>query len=150
MATDIALTREKKVIRISRFQIGVNVVVQMALLLALVLMANYLSFNHFKRWDFSRNQKYLLTDQTKQLLAGLKKPVKAVMYFSSAQDIYGDVDALLREYEYASKKKLTKEVVDPYRNFSRARELAATYKIQERDNIVILDYEGRSKFVNAQ
>lgn len=150
MATDIAPAREKKVIRISRFQIGLNVVVQMLLLLALVLMANYLSFNHFKRWDFSRNQKYLLTDQTKQLLAGLKKPVKAVIYFSSAQDIYGDVDALLREYEYASKKKLTKEVVDPYRNFSRARELAATYKIQERDNIVILDYEGRSKFVNAQ
>jgi ABC-type uncharacterized transport system involved in gliding motility auxiliary subunit len=141
---------QRRVIKIKRFQIGLNVVVQLAIVLGLVLMVNYLAFNHFKRWDFSRSQKYLLSEQTKQLLLNLKKPVKAVIFFNPGMEISSDVMALLREYEYASKKKLTTEIVDPYRNFSRARELQAQYKFGSNENVLILDYDGRSKFVNAQ
>ena len=141
---------EKKVITIKRFQIGVNVIVQLAVLFVIIVMANYLAYKHFKRWDFSRNQKYLLSEQTKQLLLSLQKPVKAVIFFNPGIEITTDVMALLREYEYASKKKLTTEIVDPYRNFSRARELQAQYKFGANENVLILDYDGRSKFVNAQ
>jgi hypothetical protein len=148
MATDTL--PEKKVIRIKRFQIGFNVLVQLAILFGMVLMVNYLAFNHFKRWDFSRSQKYVLSSQTRQLLANLKKPVKAVVFFNPGMEITGDVMALLREYEYASKKKLSTEIVDPYRNFSRARELQAQYKFGSNENVLILDYDGRNKFVNAQ
>src|SRR4030095_6838815 len=102
MATDPL--PEKKVIRIKRFQIGVNVLVQLGIILAIVLMANYLAFNHFKRWDFSRSQKYVLSAQTRQLLVNLKNPVKAVIFFNPGMEITGDVMSLLREYEYASKK----------------------------------------------
>ncbi len=41
------------------------------------------------------------------------------------------------------------EVVDPYRNLQRARELSEKYKFGNNDNIVILDVEGRTKFINA-
>lgn len=132
-----------------RFTIGVNVIIQVVIFAAIVGMVNYVSFRHFKRWDFSRNQKYALAPLTKNLLSGLKKPVKAVVFFPSAQAISQDVSALLREYEYASDKKLSVEVVDPYRNLLRAKELSEKYKFGSSDNIVILDYEGRSKFVNA-
>ncbi|MEK0444761.1 MAG: hypothetical protein RLZZ399_82 [Verrucomicrobiota bacterium] len=134
---------------LKRFTIGLNVVVQVVIFVAIVGMLNYVSFRHFKRWDFSRNQKYALAPLTKNLLSGLKKPVKAVVFFPSAQAIAQDVSALLREYEYASDKKLSVEVVDPYRNLLRAKELSEKYKFGSSDNIVILDYEGRSKFVNA-
>src|SRR5678815_4696842 len=80
-----------RVIKIKRFQIGLNVVVQLAIVLGLVLMVNYLAFNHFKRWDFSRSQKYLLSEQTRQLLLNLKKPVKAVIFFNPGMEITGDV-----------------------------------------------------------
>ncbi|HEX5176705.1 MAG TPA: GldG family protein [Chthoniobacteraceae bacterium] len=139
-----------RVIKIKRFQIGLNVLIQLAIVLGLVLMVNYLAFNHFKRWDFSRSQKYLLSEQTKQLLLNLKKPVKAVIFFNPTMEITPDVMSLLREYEYASKKKLTTEIVDPYKNFSRARELQAQYKFGANENVLILDYDGRNKFVNAQ
>src|SRR5689334_3914278 len=92
----------KKVVQIKRFQIGLNVIVQFIVLLCIIGMVNYVSFNHFKRWDFSRNQKYALSAQTLQVLKNLKKPVSAVVFFSSAQDIAGDVTNLLREYEYSS------------------------------------------------
>jgi hypothetical protein len=134
---------------IPRFRIGANVLLQSLIVTALVLMANYFNFRHFKRWDFSRNQKYALAPMTKNLLGNLKKPVQAIIFFPSAGMIAQDVSSLLREYEFASDRKLSVEVVDPYRNLLRAKELSEKYKFGNNDNIVILDYQGRSKFVNA-
>ncbi len=133
----------------NRLAIGFNVITQVVIFAAIVLMVNYVNFRHSKRWDFSRNQKYALAPLTKNLLSGLKKPVKAIVFFPSFQVIAQDVSSLLREYEYASDKKLTVEVVDPYRNLLRAKELSEKYKFGSSDNIVILDYEGKTKFVNA-
>ncbi len=133
----------------NRLAIGLNVFTQVLIFAAIILMVNYVNFRHFKRWDFSRNQKFALAPMTKNLLSGLKKPVKAVVFFPSFQIISQDVSSLLREYEYASDKKLTVEIVDPYRNLLRAKELSEKYKFGSSDNIVILDYEGKSKFVNA-
>lgn len=149
MSTVTASPTGKKIVQIRRFQIGVNVLVQLAVVFALVVMVNYLSFQHFKRWDFSRDQKHLLSDQTKQVLLNLEKPVKAVIFFNPGVETTRDVMALLREYEYAAKGKLNTEVVDPYVNFSRARELQAQYKFGATENVLILDYGGRNKFVNA-
>ena len=135
--------------KIKRMAIGLNVLIQVLAFAAIAGMVNYLSFRHFKRWDFTRNQKYALAPLTKNLLASLKKPVKAVVFFPNAQGIAQDVSSLLREYEYASDHKIAIEIVDPYRNLNRAKELSEKYKFGNTDNIVILDYEGKSKFVNA-
>ena len=139
----------KPVSSIPRASIGANVLLQTVLFTVLVLMVNYFNFRHFKRWDFSRNQKYALAPLTKNLLGSLKKPVQAIIFFPSAGMIAQDVSSLLREYEFASDKKLSVEVVDPYRNLLRAKELSEKYKFGNNDNIVILDFDGRSKFVNA-
>lgn len=139
----------KKTVKIQRVQIGLNVIIQIAVVIFIVGMVNYFSFHHFKRFDQTRDQKYVLSEQTKQVLSGLKKPVKAVVFFSTGSEIFGDVVTLLREYEYASTTKFQTEVVDPYRNFTRARALQDKYKFGANENVVILDYEGKSKFVNA-
>ncbi len=139
----------KKSVTIKRVQIGLNVIIQIAVMIVIVGMVNYFSFHHFKRFDRTRDQKYVLSEQTKQVLAGLQKPVTAIVFFSSGSEVYADVVALLREYEYASKTKFKTEVVDPYRNFTRARALQDRYKFGQNDNVVILDYEGKSKFVEA-
>lgn len=149
MSTIPAQDKPKPVVKIRRLQIGLNVVIQLLVFAGIVAMINYLSFRHFKRWDLSRDQKYALSSQTKSLLGSLKKPVSAVVFFSGAAEIAPDITALLREYEFASHGKFNTEVVDPYRNITRATELAAKYKIRENDNILILDYDGRNKFVNA-
>ncbi len=148
-ADPISAKPEPKTIRIKRLQIGVNVLVQTLIVLVLLLMLNYLSFRHFKRWDYSRDQQYALSSQTKNLLTSLKKPIQSIIFFSTAAEIAPDLSNLLREYEFASGKKFTVEIVDPYRNLTRAQELATKYKIRENDNIVILDYGGKNKFVNA-
>ena len=138
-----------KVVRIKRLQIGVNVLIQLITLAVLVIAINYLGFNHYKRWDFSRNHRYALSDKTKRVLRDLKKPVKIIVFFSGGIEITGDVENLLKEYQYASRKNVEVETVDPARNFTRARELQTKYKFGANENILILDYDGRSKFVNA-
>ena len=58
--------------KIHRVRIGVNVLVQIAiLLLFLAIAANYLGFEHYRRWDLSRDQKYALSDKTKRFLERL-------------------------------------------------------------------------------
>ena len=138
-----------KTVKIHRFQIGLNVLLQLFVVTLIIVMLNYLSFRHFKRWDFSRDRKFALSSQTTNLLTHLQKPVRAVIFFSGATEIVPDLQALMREYEIASKKKFTVEYIDPYRSLSRAQELQTKYKFGSNENILILDFEGRSKFVNA-
>lgn len=149
MATETPAPSAPKTVKIQRFQIGLNVLIQLLVVAAIIGMVNYLSFRHFKRWDYSRDQKFKLSTQTTRLLSSLKKPVRAVVFFSGAGDIVPDLQALMREYEFASKKKFSVEYVDPFRSLSRAQELQTKYKFGANENILILDYDGRNKFVNA-
>lgn len=133
-----------------QWQIGLNTLVQLCIVTGIVVMLNYLSFRHFQRWDYSRDRKFAISSQTTNLLSHLKKPVRAVIFFSGAGEIVPDLQALMREYEFASKKKFTAEFIDSYRSLSRAQELQTKYKFGVNESIVILDYDGRSKFVKAE
>lgn len=139
----------KKNSSIDRAKILANVVIQTATVFLLVLMVNYLAFNHFKRWDFSRTRKYTLTRQTHNVLDGLVKPVKLIVYFAGGSEIARDVGSLVKEYAWASRKLITVETVNPFLNMTRAREVSTKYKLGSGENVVILDCDGRSKTVNA-
>ena len=147
MATDE--TPAAKPQKIHRVRIGVNIMVQVALLLFLAVMANYLGFEHYRRWDLSRDKKYALSDKTKRFLETIKDKVRITVFFSPNNPIGQDVQALLTEYQYASKGKIDVEHIDPERNLSRAKELFDKYKVVSEESLVILDYDGRNKTVKA-
>ena len=154
MPNEVNEPNAPKVFKIKRFTIGLNVLLQLFAVIFILGMVNYLAFNHYKRWDYSRDKKYALSDQTKRLLKSLKKRVRAIVFFSPTAlspevQIYPDVENLLKEYQYASKRKMEVEFVNPARDFARARDLQAKYKFGRNENIVILDYDDRSKVVNA-
>ncbi|MEI8340925.1 MAG: GldG family protein [Verrucomicrobiota bacterium] len=144
-----------KIFKIKRTRIALNVLLQLLAVLLVIVMVNYMAFHHYKRWDYSRTKKYALSSATRQVLGNLKKPVKVTVFFTSdpntpGSDIYADVLNLLKEYQYAGNQKIDMEVpVNPFRDFTRARELQAKYKFGANENIVILDCEGRTKFVTA-
>jgi hypothetical protein len=142
-------TKKKTTRRIHRVQIGLNVIVQIALLLILAAMVNYLGFEHYKRWDFSRDKKYALSDKTKRVLDSLKKKLRITVFFSPNTPISPDVQNLLVEYQYAAKGKIDVEHIDPERSFSRAKELFDKYKVVSDENLLVLDYDGRNKTVKA-
>ena len=135
--------------KIHRFQIGLNVILQVAIVIVLAAMVNYLGFEHYKRWDLSRDKKYALSDKTKHFLDGLKGKVRMTVFFGSQNPITGDVQNLLTEYQYASRGKIDVEYVDPERNLTRAKELFDKYKVVTEESVLIVDYEGRNKTVKA-
>jgi ABC-type uncharacterized transport system involved in gliding motility auxiliary subunit len=146
---------ENKTIKIKRFQIGLNALVQSLVLLAILGMVNYLAYNHYKRWDFSRSQKFSLSSQTKKVLKNLEDTARIIVFFAAdpqmpGSEVYSDLENLIKEYQYAAEGDLSVEYVDPIRNFNRAREIASKYTIGAgAENVVIVDYAGRSKVVNA-
>lgn len=149
MANENSPSGRPKPHKINRFMISLNVGVQLFVLVLIVLMLNYLSFNHYRRWNFSRTHRYELSDKTHRVLAGLKKPVKVIEYFSQGSDVAGDIDNLLKEYEGAS-KNIQVVRVDPGRNPALAHSVESEYKLGEKENIVIIDSGGRKKYIMAQ
>ena len=134
---------------IGRFRIGLNVLVQIVLILFLVAMVNSFAFKHYKRWDFSRDQKYALSDKTKRFLDTLKGKMRITMFFAPTTPITADVQNLLTEYQYAGKGKIDVEHIDPERNLSRAKELFDKYKVVTDESLLVLDYDGGNKTVKA-
>src|SRR6058998_1988430 len=141
------LTRSAR--KIGRIRIGLNVVVQIVLILFLVAMVNSFAFKHYARWDFSRDQKYTLSDKTKRFLDTLKGKMLVTVFFSPSTPIATDVQNLLTEYQYAGKGKIDIEHLDPERNLSRAKELFDKYKVVTDEPLLVVDYEGRNKTVKA-
>ena len=135
--------------KIRRVRIGFNVLAQIVLVLFLVAMVNSIAFKHYARWDFSRDQKYALSDKTKRFLDTLKGKMRITVFFPPSTPISTDVQNLLTEYQYAGKGKVDIEQIDPERNLSRAKELFDKYKVVTDEPLLIVDYEGRNKTVKA-
>jgi ABC-type uncharacterized transport system involved in gliding motility auxiliary subunit len=150
MATETAPPTDQQPARkIHRVRIGMNVLVQIALILFLAAMVNYLGFSHYKRWDLSRDKKYELSDKSKRFLDSVKGKIRLTVFFSGDNPIGQDVQNLLTEYQYASKGKIDVENIDPVRSLSRAKEVFDKYKVVSDESLVIVDYEERNQTVKA-
>src|SRR6266404_4687589 len=135
--------------KIRRVQIGFNVLAQIVLILFLAGMVNAIAFKHYARWDFSRDQKYALSDKTKRFLDTIKGKMRITVFFSPNTPISGEVQSLLTEYQYAAKGKIDIENIDPERNLSRAKEMFDKYKVVSDESLLVIDYNGRNKTVKA-
>ena len=149
MADETKQPRARSGKPIRRIRIGFNVLAQIILILFLAVMVNSIAFKHYARWDFSRDQKYELSDKTKRFLKAIKGKMRITIFFSPNTPITMDVQNLLMEYQYAGKGKIDVEHVDPERNLSRAKELFDKYKVVTDESLLVLDYEGRNKTVKA-
>jgi hypothetical protein len=139
---------------IRRLRIGANVVLQTIIIAVIVLMINYVGFSRYKRWDLSGYNKYALSELTKRFLKTLKKEVNIYVFFSptsqgAGAELYYDLQNLLKEYEFAGKRKVHIETIDPYRNLTRTREVQVKFNVGANENLVILDYQNRKKILRV-
>ena len=135
---------------------AVRLRVTLQVLAALVVAISLIgwSFGHYARYDFSRSRKFELSGQTKRIVNNLGTTAKIIVYFSPTStavgsELYGDVMALLREYQFNAHyyRDLIVEKVDPLRNPARATELQARYKFSGQENVLVIDYKGRSTVI---
>lgn len=128
--------------------ISLNTGLTVVLAAAIFGMINYASFRHYKHADLSRSKMYQLSAKTTGLLKSLTNAVDVVVFFQPGQDVYDDVDNLLKEYQEAS-KLIRIQKVDPDRDIARTEMLAKKYQVTKA-NVVVFDAGGRTKFVTAE
>ncbi len=130
-----------------RWAVRVNVTLAVLLAAALVVLINGLSARFHWRMDISALRLYELSDQTLQLLQNIETPVGVIVFFERGDELFHDVENLLREYRYHL-PGLRVEYVDPDRNLARAEELRQQYDA-DRPNVVIFHAGTRHTVVSA-
>lgn len=139
--------------RIPRTGIRIGIGLQVVAVLILFAAVNYLGFEYYTRVDCSRSQKFALAAQTRQVIREFKKPVSIIViasptFLSPVTQILGDVKNLLAEIQFSGRERVVIEYIDPTRDLSRMRELQGKYKFSNADSLIILDYDGHSRFLN--
>ena len=109
----------------SRFGIGVNVLVQLILLLVIFGGINYVGFRYFERWDLSASKSYSLSGATMGYLRKLSKDVEITAIFPRSSKLIENVQTLLEEYRAHGKRLVDIHSIDPARDTERAEKLKA-------------------------
>lgn len=106
-----------------RGRFGAGTTLMASLFLGITLLVNGISVSAYQRFDITKLARFTLTEQTKDVLAKLDKPVKALCFFVPAKDTYGIAtyaENLINEYmNYTD--MLTYQVIDPDESPEKAR-----------------------------
>jgi ABC-type uncharacterized transport system involved in gliding motility auxiliary subunit len=120
---------------------GTMSIVSIIVFIAILVAVNYLGTRQNKRWDFTANQVYSLSDQTVKVLKDLKEPVKFTVFDRETNfDRFRD---RLDEFAYHSSQVQT-EYVDPDREPGRAK----AAQLQSYGTVLV-EYAGRTERVTS-
>ena len=134
-----------------KWRIFCNLVVLVALVLAVVVMVNYLSRECFWRFNTSTRTRFELSPATRGLLGALTNEVLAILYYDKSDALYGPVKDLLDEYGRAN-PHISVQVVDYTRDAGAAQKLKTKYNLAGASdkNLVIFDSRGKSRRVQGE
>jgi len=123
---------------IRRITFGANVALSIVLMLALVVMANWLAKKYPKRYDFVQTSNlYKLSEKTKNILKDLNTDVEFYV-FGNPQDseLYPKIIRLIKAYQSVS-SHIKLDEVDPIRDIEKQRMLSSSFAVGEPDTVVI-------------
>jgi ABC-type uncharacterized transport system involved in gliding motility auxiliary subunit len=107
------------------------------LVLGILVALNFIGARRNKRWDLTENQQFGLSEQTKQVVAGLQKPLNVKVFYQAGGGMLTTLRDRLNEYDYLS-DQMNVEYINADEDPIRAKQ----YEIQNYGTIV-LEYEGR-------
>lgn len=104
-------------------QLGTNTTILSVAVIGILGVANYLGYEHHKRFDLTSEKLYTLSDQTKKIVAGLKEDVNVVRF---AKDPDTRLNDLLDEYKNLS-SHFHYQTIDPQEKPEIANEYGAKH-----------------------
>ncbi len=114
------------------------VAIQLAALIGIFSIVNYLSFRHYAKADLTQNERFTLSPATLSTLRNLPSKVEVIVAFMRGSDVYDDMRALVEEYQRNGDKRLSVEFIDPARQPARALEVQSRHGVSLEDNAVIV------------
>ncbi len=133
-----------------RWTIGFDVVVRTALVLAVVVMVNYLGAKFYERFYFSSQTQVKLSPRTLSVVRSITNQVVVTVYYDKTDDWYPTIIALLNEYRSAN-PDISVKTVDYLRDAGEAQKIKDQYKLSSTKDkdLVIFDSGGHVKVVNG-
>lgn len=106
-------------------RLGFHSALTVLLCVGILVIVNFLSARHSKRWDLSETQHFTLAPQTHRVLRGLARDVKITVFSQERSPAFATYRDLLDSYR-AENTKITVEFVDPERRPGVARQYGIT------------------------
>lgn len=132
-----------------RWSAGLNLLVAVAAVLALVAMFNYLAIRHYTRFHLNRSAEAALSSRTLEVLASLTNTVKVIVYFDENDVLFPRVKGLLKEYQFKS-PLIQVEYVDYMRDVAAALKIKEEYKLtSDSRDVVIFESSGNKLIASA-
>ncbi len=107
------------------------------LVVGILFGVNVISFRHHKKWDFSGQGFYRLSERSKVLLSDLDKDVEIYMVLTPTSRVYGWTKNLLEDYA-SSNPHIKVHIVDPERDLLLVKELFDRFKFNPVDSIIVV------------
>ncbi len=108
---------------------GTNTALMIIAFVGIMVMVNALADKHHWRWDLTASKQYSLSEQTINVLKGLKDPIKVTGFFATNNpyqtESQGQLDNLLKSYQLYT-DKLSYQFVDPDAKPGLARDYGIT------------------------
>ena len=92
-------------------------------LVAIAVMVNYLSFRHYKRWDWTTAGVFTLSERSVEMLRSLEQDVDIYVFLGIGETEFADIDELLEQYK-AQSQRVRVHRVDPDREQAKYKILA--------------------------
>ena len=86
------------------------------LVFALVVMVNYLSWKYYKRFDWTSEELYTLSEKSKNVVSALSEPIEAVIFMSPGEPLFDSVRELLTRYAAESENLSSRSGKEPGRS----------------------------------
>ncbi|MBM3259856.1 MAG: GldG family protein [Candidatus Sericytochromatia bacterium] len=119
-----------------RGQSGSNLVLQVLFAVVLVGFINYMGTRYHKRWDFTENRQFSLSEQTEKILRELPGKVTLTMFVSPADRAQQANKDLLGEYAYAAPDKVTFKTIDADRDPIQVRRYLQSLPEAQRSKVL--------------
>jgi hypothetical protein len=133
-----------------RWKIGFDVIVRTALVLAVVVMVNYLGAKFYGRFYLSSQTQVKLSARTLSVVHSITNQISVTVYYDKTDDGYPAIIALLNEYRSAN-PNISIKTVDYMTDPGTAQKIKEQYKLSSATDkdLVIFDCGGHWKTVNG-
>jgi hypothetical protein len=131
--------------------VGFDVIVRTVLVLAVVVMVNYLGAKFYGRYFLSSQTQVKLSTRTLSVVHSLTNQIVVTVYYDKTDDWYPTIIALLNEYRSAN-PNISVRTVDYMRDPGEAQKIKAQYKLSSAKDkdLVIFDCDDHVKVVNGE
>lgn len=131
-----------------RWSIAFDMALRTLLVLAVVIMANFISAKFFKRFYLSSDTKLVLSSRTLNVLQSITNHIVVTIYYDESEEMYPTISALLNEYHLAD-PNISIHTVDYNVQEAEAEKVKDQYKLGSDEDMVIFDNNGRYKIASG-